>query len=472
MCPLELIGLVLAVVPALALLAVLPISFGIGTAVLSWGVLMAATLQLGAHWQSLPLYLAAALSLAALPFFPHLPRWTRAAVAATVVCLLILTAAFSFALPMFRLPQPTGPYAVGTRIVHLVDPLKMETHGSGPQGPREIMVQIWYPASPDGQRLASYRRPSETTLLSSYMAVLPTHSYLDAPVASDKTPFPVLLFNPAWGGQRTQNTYQTEDLASHGFIVVGIDHPYNSGPVAFPDGRVIRSVDTHDITDFHHTTIAQQVAIGNTEVHIQAADDILALNYLAAENSDPHSVWFHHVDPNNAGAFGHSFGGAVAAQACYQDPRIRAAINEDGWMFGDVSTHGLNKPFLIMYEDNAEANPTPNPPDVQSRRESKLDALDLINIHRTMHAHGGYILTLLGSRHNNFRDRSLYSPLRRLTEGGSIAPRRAHRIVEAYTLQFFCHYLLQRPAPLLAANTSPYQEVQFENWFAKNALTD
>ena len=115
----------------------------------------------------------------------------------------------------------------------------METHVAGPSRPREIMVQIWYPAIPDHQPLASYRRRRETTLLSSYMAVLKTHSYKDAAVATNGAPFPVLLFNPAWAGHRTQNTYQVEDLASHGFIVVGVDHTYNSGPVAFPDGRVI-----------------------------------------------------------------------------------------------------------------------------------------------------------------------------------------------------------------------------------------
>ena len=57
------------------------------------------------------------------------------------------------------------------------------------------------------------------------------------------------------GARATQNTYQVEDLASHGFIVVGIDHTYNSRPVAFPDGRVIWNRDLHDISDFQHTTL-------------------------------------------------------------------------------------------------------------------------------------------------------------------------------------------------------------------------
>lgn len=471
MRPLEVAGFVLAIVPVLAILALVPVSVGVTSAALSCAVLFLASLWLGAYWQLLPLYLGVALSLYALLWMKQRPRWIRAALATVVTCLLILTAAFTYVLPMFSLPKPTGTYAIGTRIERLVDPVRMETHLAGPLRPREIMVQIWYPAVPHHQHLASYRRRHETTLLSSYMAVLKTHSYKNAAVAASGAPFPVLLFNPAWAGQRTQNTYQVEDLASHGFIVVGIDHTYNSRPVAFPDGRVLWTTDIHDISDFQHTTVAQQIAIGDKEVRIEAGDDALVLNTLSAANLDPRSPWFGRVDANDAGAFGHSFGGAVAAQICYQDSRVKAALNEDGWMFGDVFTHGLDKPYLFMDDDTPAISPAQlKSADVQTRRESELDVTDMDNLDRTMRQFGGYYVLILGSKHFNFADRSLYSPIRRLTDSGSISPQRAHQIIEAYTLQFFSHYLLNKPAPLLAANHSPYKEVQLENWFAHNAL--
>ena len=182
-----------------------------------------------AYWQLIPLYAGRDVDVVrADRMRRERPRWLRATLATVVTALLLMTAGFTYVLPMFALPKPTGPYAIGTRIEPLVDPVRMETHVAGSAKPREIMVQIWYPATPHHQRLASYRRRRETTLLSSYMAVLKTHSYKNAAVATNGAPFPVLLFNPAWGGERTQNTYQVEDLASHGFIVVGIDHTYNS----------------------------------------------------------------------------------------------------------------------------------------------------------------------------------------------------------------------------------------------------
>ncbi len=469
---LEIVGFTLSVLALLSLLEIIPASVGIALAAVSCGFLIVAARTLGPYWQLVPLYLAVCFELAALLSLRLGSSGRRAAVATAVTCLLIMTGAFTYVLPMFQLPKPSGVYQVGTRVVHLVDPSRVETHVAGSPRPREIMVQVWYPAAPDRQHLASYRRRQETTVLSSYMDVLRTHSHQDAPVPPNGGPFPVLLFNPAWKGQRTQNTFQTEDLASHGFFVVGIDHTYNSGPVAFPDNRVIWTADAHDITNFRQTTVEQQVAIGDREVRIQAGDNTLALDYLAAANSDPHSPWFHRVEVSNAGAFGHSFGGAVAAQTCYQDPRVKAAVNEDGWIFGDVATNGLAKPFLVMYED--EPPPTSaklHSADVQTRRDAELNVRDALNVSRTMRHFGGYTLMIRGSRHNDFRDRSLYSPFRRLTESGPIAPRRAHEIVENYTLQFFSHYLRQEAAPLLTADGSPYKEVRFENWFAQNALT-
>lgn len=469
MRPLELAGFVFAILPALALAGVISRRAGIAAAIISCAILLAAAVWLGPYWQVLPLYLAAVAGLAAL-FRRARRRSMRLALATAVACLLSTTAAFTYVLPMFQLPPPTGPYRVGTSTLDLIDPSRIETHVSGPARPREIVVQLWYPASPDGQRRASYRSRRETTWLSSYMGELWTHSYRDAPVAASGGPFPVLLFNPAWGGQRTQNTYQTEDLASHGFIVAAIDHPYNSGPVAFSDGRVLEVGGLHDISDFRHTTLDQQMAIGDREARIQAGDDILALDDLAAADLNPRSPWFHRVDANDAGAFGHSFGGAAAAETCYEDPRVKAALNEDGWMFGDVATLGLDKPYMMITDDLPEVTPGASA-DLQTRRVHAMNVRDEKSLDESLRRFGGYFVTIHGVTHNNFRDRALYSPVRRLNEAGTIAPARAHAIVEAYTLQFFSYYLLHKPAPLLTATSQPFWEVKLEKYSPQAPLT-
>ena len=185
---------------------------------------------------------------------------------------------------------------------------------------------------------------------------------------------------------------------------------------------------------------------------------MLVLNTLSSENRNPRSPWFHRIDANNAGAFGHSFGGAVAAEVCYQDPRIKAALNEDGWMFGEVATRGLDKPYLVMNDDGPPIISTRlQSKDVQTRREAELTQIDIDNLNHTFRAYGGYMLTIRGSRHFDFSDRPLYSPIRRLTEAGTISAVRVHEITEAYTLQFFQHALQGKPAPLLATQRQSLQ---------------
>src|ERR1700755_2279507 len=116
-------------------------------------ILAAQLLWEGAHWQLGPLYLAVLICLgmaltlrsAALNL-----RWV-AALCALLVCLSLL---FSYLLPMFRLPTPTGKYAVGTRLLYLVDPSRDAMGLNTPNGKRELMVQVWYPAQPNGEARA------------------------------------------------------------------------------------------------------------------------------------------------------------------------------------------------------------------------------------------------------------------------------------------------------------------------------
>jgi dienelactone hydrolase len=378
---------------------------------------------------------------------------------------LFASAAALIVLPKFRLPTPTGHSAIGTRILHLEDSSRPDTAFAS--GHRELMVQVWYPAQASNAPFAEYRRAAETTWLSSYDAVLATHSRQDAPILKSSGPLPVLLFNPAWQGQRTQNTFETEELASHGFFVVAIDHTHNSEPIAFPDGRIVDSSGIRDIEDFTGVSYQQQLDYGNAEANVEARDDSFVLDALARLNGDASSPWYRSLDFNRVGAFGHSFGGAVSLEAAFLDPRIRAAVNMDGWIFGDLWRHNFSKPLLLIYED-----PFPPPAatlqaglssgDRNTRLISQLDLDDLANVNRTLSTCGGYAVSIRGTRHFNFSDRALYSPFRKLTEAGSISPQRAHRIINDYTLAFFNQELNQQPDPLLR-EPSAYPEAHFEH---------
>jgi predicted dienelactone hydrolase len=419
----------------------------------------------GPHWQLAPLYLAVVLVSVNLFGGSGLSLLTRRSLSVLSLALILGSVALSYALPMFRLPRPSGPYAVGTTIIQLEDAGRTEIHANPPGKSRRILVQVWYPAADSRGRLAPYRRWPETTKLASYMAVLKTHSHLNAPVSAQGSPFPVLLFNPSWQGQRTQSTFQTEDLASHGFVVAAIDHPYITGPIAFSDGEIIRPDRSLSLGDFRRNSVQEVIAIGAAETEYETKDDIFVLDYLQQLNQDRQSRFYGRLDFNSVGAFGHSFGGAVALETAYRDSRVLAALNMDGWIFGEVSEAGINKPYMQMSDDE----PLPTEVDLRSsnlnhRGRAELNFEDSRNVDRSLSRFGGYRLKIRGAGHMNFTDRTIYSPIRKFSEAGSIDPRRAQSIVEDYTLAFFSKYLKGSDELLLEQEPSPYREVEFKIW--------
>src|SRR2546423_1634478 len=69
-----------------------------------------------------------------------------------------------------------------------------------------------------------------------------TSGHEGAPAARHERPLPVVLYSPGAGDPRTWETTVVQDLASRGYLVVTIDHTYDSSEVEFPGGRVVDSL--------------------------------------------------------------------------------------------------------------------------------------------------------------------------------------------------------------------------------------
>ncbi len=402
----------------------------------------------GPRWQLAPLYLAAAgLLLCALALLAVMGvnaadlHWTHLLLRGAGAVFLLLaggTIVLCWLLPMFRLPTPTGPHAVGTRILYMVDSMRDSEGGSRPDCHRELMVQVWYPAKPQRGPREFYRRRAETTFRSSYHSVLQTHSLRDAPVLASGAPYPLLIFNPAWTGQRTQSTFLMQELASHGFVVASIDHAYYSGLVAFPDGRTVDGHMAPALGDFTYLSIQEGIELADQYVRILAEDVAFVVDEMAELNEIPESGWHRCLDMSRVGTLGHSIGGAAAAEACWLDARIGAALNLDGWTFGQVLRHGLSKPWMVIYGKGVEIEPrdlAAMPEGVQ--RYWQMNRENFAIVEEALGRNGGYCVTIAGASHWNFSDRPLYSPLRSRNGGGKIDPARAHRIITDATLAFF-----------------------------------
>jgi predicted dienelactone hydrolase len=428
----------------------------------------------GTHWQMLPV-LAGLVLLIIWQLIPSDLRASRYLamknrMAVSIAALSVTSFGLLLLVPMFSLPKPTGPYAVGTRIIYLKDPSRMEHLGSNQETARELIVQLWYPAASSKNHLAAYQRMPETSLATSYRSVLWTDSRKDAPFTAKGGPFVVLLFNHRWGGVRTQDTFLTEDLASHGYVVAAIDHSYNAGRVAMPDGRVIQDALGYEPIDVTKRTADQIRDAWNKELTKWVADEIFVLTALQNENLDQKSFWFGHLDTTRAGAFGHSFGGSASVQVCSVDARIRSALNLDGWTFGDIHQRAAGQPIMFMY---GTAN-VPRPQDLNSkdpvaRTEADLDVNDAKQIDSSLRQYGGYKLYVNDASHLDFTDHSLVSPWRNWTERGHISPSRIQTIVRAYVLAFFDETLRGQKPPLLqSGNSSPFHEVQIEQFIPES----
>jgi predicted dienelactone hydrolase len=251
------------------------------------------------------------------------------------------------------LPDPTGPHRIGTISLHLIDTTRDEPWATG-RPARELMVQLWFPAEPaTGQPRAPWVSPVQAqtvlTLNPAGTVRLPTtHAYAAAPVQPGTGPRPVVLYSHGDGLDRGCNTALVEGLASHGYIVLTIDHTYDASIVEFPDGRLAgRRSDLIPVTDERAMAVRQ-------------ADAQFALDQLAALNGG------HNIDAaqrplppglrgafdlSRVGMFGHSYGCATTAAAMHADPRIKAGVNLDGALYGPVTTAGLDQPYLLI---NAE----------------------------------------------------------------------------------------------------------------------
>jgi len=220
-------------------------------AVAGLGAMVLGAMLEGWRWQMAAAYLGfIVLRIASLKKSETRLVW-RAAGALPLLLLLSASAFLAHGMPVLKLQEPTGAYAVGTFDYSITDESRRERYA--PERKRELYVEVWYPADPSRadefpvrtlfQELyeGSY---TEQSLLFGYLEHVPTHSHVRAPMArEDGERFPVLLFNHALDfGFTSQNQSLMEHLASHGYVVLSIAHPYQTAKVNLGDaGTVTRA---------------------------------------------------------------------------------------------------------------------------------------------------------------------------------------------------------------------------------------
>jgi dienelactone hydrolase len=424
----------------------------------------------GVHWQMAPAYLAVFLTLCAgaTGLTSPLLRMSCAIIAGAMVAASLV---FSWVLPMFKLPAPTGRFPVGTRTLYLTDLNRAETHAWARPGNREVVAQLWYPAATAKWRRAMYRRRKETTFRSSYQAILKTHSLEDAPMAVGR--FPVIVHNPAWWGFRNRSTFTIQELASHGFVVAALSHPYNSSLVELADGSVANPNYFQDLgfSFARYIPIQERFAMAEEELAIQTADCRFVLDELEKLDRTPGHPFESHLRTDHVGAYGYSFGGGVSVEFAREDVRVRAAAEMDGVLHGASAIHGVDKPVLMIDApwmiSPAQHIEIWSPKSLDNTHKAETTQLWTTIAEskaRLLERWGGVQVIIHGLGHFDFMDQIFMSPLRRFSGTGELAPKRVAHIVNTYVVAFFQQTLLDKPSSLLSQNTKDFPEVTVQEW--------
>ena len=173
--------------------------------------------------------------------------------------------------------------------------------------------------------------------------------------AKEGDKFPLVMFSHGAFGYYQSNASTYLELASNGYVVVGIEHPYHSFFTKDTSGKTI-TVDS----DFYSSCMNANMEITSEEdifkysgewMKLRVADMNFAIDALieGADNNDTDCYWFEndaskkavcdvltHIDTDKIGLMGHSMGGATAVEVGKIRDDIDAVIDIDGTILGNM----------------------------------------------------------------------------------------------------------------------------------------
>lgn len=364
------------------------------------------------------------------------------------------------------LPAPTGHFAVGRTTYTWVNNAETDELAPAPGAKREAVTWIWYPsaartsAAPAEYLPAPWRTALEqhagalmSQLLTRDLSLVRTHSTVNPEVSPEQRSYPVVIMRAGGGAFTTDFTTLAEDLASHGYFVVGFDAPYRTFVVVLPDGRVVSRPPANDPENLSAEDANRLI---NKLLIMWTSDTSFVVSQLEQLNAvDPSGKFTGRLDMQRLGMFGHSFGGAQALQFCHDDSRCKAGIDIDGAPYGSVVQAGLKQPFLFLLSDHSRELADPASKQIHADFQSIYERLP----------NGRLFVTIRGANHFSFSDQILVKShyvigLLHLLGVSGLVSRRGLAITTEYVHTFFDVYLKDAPADLLNNPSRLYPEVQ------------
>ncbi|PYJ03304.1 MAG: hypothetical protein DME25_12605, partial [Verrucomicrobia bacterium] len=275
-----------------------------------------------------------------------------------------------------------GPFPVGITTTVFVDASRTDALT---KEPRTLVTEIWYPAAEDARRLpknkySDFLPGGVTPDIEQFVQKHYKHSVAeldktfwneavrDARVAAGK--FPLIIFSHGNGGNRHQNTFWCDYLASFGYVIASPDHTGNC-----------------DFTVINGKPIPHDGSQRSNSASDRPKDMGLLLDQLTLWNQGADSRFAGKLALERVCAAGMSFGGMSAVDVAALDPRFKTIIA----MSGASLTHtNATVPSLWMLG--------------QEDRTIGAAGNFLIRGHHAMHTGPSFLLELKDGGHYSFTD--------------------------------------------------------------------
>jgi len=368
------------------------------------------------------------------------------------------------------LPAPTGTFAVGRAVYDWVDDRTLDTLAPVPGTKRELLVWIWYPTAP-GPSVAidDYlpapsraaverdRGPLLGKFLTRDLSKVHAHRTRSPDVSPQQRSYPVVIMRAGASLEVWNYSALAEDLASHGYVVVGFDAPYRTFSVVFPDGRLMKRLPENNPELCLERAGQEQDLCVHRLLTAWTADIAFVLDRLEQlKASDASGKFTGRLDMTRVGVFGHSFGGAAAALFCYEDSRCKAGIDVDGAPHGSVIQAGIDRPFMFLLSDHSH----------ESDPEGSQIGANIQSIYDRLPPEGRLRIAIRGANHFLFSDDGAllksHIVLRTLRTLGILGiDGRRQLAVAAYCLRsFFDAYLKGAGVSRLKISSPLYPEIE------------
>ncbi|MBO5176553.1 MAG: hypothetical protein J6C07_03755 [Lachnospiraceae bacterium] len=320
----------------------------------------------------------------------------------------------------------TGPYKVQMASAILVDESRVEafeTDGSK----REVPVYFYYPEVPEEEGEKS---------------------------------FPLVIFSHGAFGYYQSNTSTYMELASNGYVVISLDHPYHSFFTKDTSGKtiIVNPQFMQEVMYINEMGTPEQeiIELSHGWLDIRTADMNFVLDSVKAakeQGAELPACWFikeessaetirgilSMTDTEHIGLMGHSMGGAASVTVGRTREDIDAVIDLDGTMLGEQFSYNNGE-----YDFYDEAYPVPLLS--VSNEAHYFEGQDLadwyVNSWVLANAKDAKYTYFKGSGHMNFTDLPLFSPaLAKMLGIGTIDPEECVITMNQLVLDFYNCYL-------------------------------